>query len=283
MKTNKWIFASAIILLTACSSQDGEDFNVQSSMFNETAEVTMTFSPYDVEPMTRTATSIAEVVTRLDVWLVEGDNVIDIHQSSSDDGFGSVNVTLNNTKTYTLYAVGHKAAGAATLADGVISFPDDKVTHSMYYTQTFSPATTTNINALMNRIVAQFQFNTTDAVPAEVTKMQITIASVFDRWNTASGGTHQLDRVSTFQNFSTKNDGTVTFNIYAIVTDAQTTHNITVEAYDSNDQQIQSRTFTDVPLRNGYRTTYTGVYFIDTPTAAAFTVGDWNAYDVVEF
>ena len=283
MKTNKWIFASAIILLTACSSQDGEDFNVQSSMFNETTEVTMTFSPYDVEPMTRTATSIAEVVTRLDVWLVEGGNVIDIHQSSSDDGFGSVNVTLNKTKTYTLYAVGHKAAGAATLADGVISFPDDKVTHSMYYTQTFSPATTTNINALMQRIVAHFQFNTTDAVPAEVTKMQITIASVFDRWNTASGGTHQLDRVSTFQNFSTKNDGTVTFNIYAIVTDAQTTHNITVEAYDSNDQQIQSRTFTDVPLRNGYRTTYTGVYFIDTPTAAAFTVGDWNAYDVVEF
>ena len=283
MKTNKWIFASAIILLTACSSQDGEDFNVQSSMFNETTEVTMTFSPYDVEPMTRTATSIAEVVTRLDVWLVEGGNVIDIHQSSSDDGFGSVNVTLNKTKTYTLYAVGHKAAGAATLADGVISFPDDKVTHSMYYTQTFSPATTTNINALMNRIVAQFQFNTTDAVPAEVTKMQITIASVFDRWNTASGGTHQLDRVSTFQNFSTKNDGTVTFNIYAIVTDAQTLHNITVEAYDSNEQQIQSRTFTDVPLRNGYRTTYTGVYFIDTPTAAAFTVGDWNAYDVVEF
>ena len=283
MKTKKWIFASAIILLTACSSQDGEDFNVQSSMFNETTEVTMTFSPYDVEPMTRTATSIAEVVTRLDVWLVEGDNVIDIHQSSSDDGFGAVNITLNKTKTYTLYAVAHKAAGAATLADGVISFPDDKVTHSMYYTQTFSPATTTNINALMNRIVAQFQFNTTDAVPAEVTKMQITIASVFDRWNTASGGTHQLDRVSTFQNFSTKNDGTVTFNIYAIVTDAQTTHNITVEAYDSNDQQIQSRTFTDVPLRNGYRTTYTGVYFIDTPTAAAFTVGDWNAYDVVEF
>ena len=283
MKTKKWIFASAIILLTACSSQDGEDFNVQSSMFNETTEVTMTFSPYDVEPMTRTATSIAEVVTRLDVWLVEGGNVIDIHQSSSDDGFGSVNVTLNKTKTYTLYAVGHKAAGAATLADGVISFPDDKVTHSMYYTQTFSPATTTNINALMQRIVAHFQFNTTDAVPAEVTKMQITIASVFDRWNTASGGTHQLDRVSTFQNFSTKNDGTVTFNIYAIVTDAQTTHNITVEAYDSNDQQIQSRTFTDVPLRNGYRTTYSGVYFIDTPTAAAFTVGDWNAYDVVEF
>ena len=284
MKTNKWIFASAIILLTACSSNNEEEPSVFSGSpaENET-EVTMTFSPYDVEPMTRTTTSIADVVTHLDVWLVEGDNVIDIHQSSSNDGFGSVNVTLNKTKTYTLYAVGHKAAGAATLADGVISFPDDKVTHSMYYTTTFSPATTTNINALMNRIVAQFQFNTTDAVPAEVTKMQITIASVFDRWNTASGGTHQLDRVSTFQNFSTKQDGTVTFNIYAIVTDAQTLHNITVEAYDSNDQQIQSRTFTDVPLRNGYRTTYTGVYFTDTPTAAAFTVGDWNTYDVVEF
>ena len=242
----------------------------------------MTFSPYEVTELTRATTSISEVVTRLDVWLYEsGNEFASFHQSSN--GFGSLNVTLNKTKTYTLYAVAHKASGAATLADGVIAFPDDKVTHSMYYSQTFSPATTTNINALMQRIVAQFQFNTTDAAPASATKMTFTLAGVYNRWNVTSGATNSLDRVSTFNNFSKNANGTVTFNIYAIVTDAQTTHTVTVKTYDANDQELQSRTFSDVPLRNGYRTTYTGVYFTDTPTAATFQVGDWQEFAAVNF
>ena len=73
------------------------------------------------------------------------------------------------------------------------------------------------------------------------------------------------------------------FNVYAIVTDAQTTHDITVTALDENDQEVQTRTFEDVPLRNGYKTTYRGTFFIDTPASAGFTVDDWNEYDVVEF
>lgn len=267
-------------MLTACSSDNMEEPSVLSGSpaENET-EVTMTFSPYEVTELTRATTSISEVVTRLDVWLVEGDNVIDIHQSSSDEGFGSLNVTLNKTKTYTLYAVGHKADGAATLADGVISFPDDKVTHSMYYTQTFSPATTTNINALMNRIVADFRLDITDDFPAECKSLRFTIANVFNRWNVTTGGTHSLDRVSTINYGGTS----AIFNVYAITTDTQTTHDITVEALDADEVVIQTRTFAAVPLRNGYKTNYRGTFFTDTPTAAAFTVGDWNAYDVVEF
>ena len=244
----------------------------------------MTFSPYEVESMTRATTSIAEVVTRLDVWLYEsGSEVQAIHQSSSDDGFGSLSVTLNKTKTYTLYAVAHRAGGAATLADGVISFPEDKITHSMYYTETFSPSTKSSLSCLMQRIVAQFSFTTTDAAPEDATKMTFTLGSVYNRWNVSTGATNSLDRVSTFNNFSRKDDGTVGFNIFAIVTDAQTLHTVTVKTYDADDKELQSRTFTDVPLRNGYRTTYTGVYFTNTPTTAAFTVGDWQEFAAVNF
>ena len=267
-------------MVAACSS-DSEQANLSDN--SEPTEVTLTFSPYDVTPITRTATSISGVVTHLDVWLQEGGNTTDVHQASTDDGFGTVNVTLDKTKTYTLYAVAHKCTSDATLADGVISFPDDKVTHSLYYSTTFSPATTTNLSCLMQRIVAQFSFQTTDTKPADVAKMRFTIGSVFDRWNVSTGATHGLDRVSTFNSVSTNNDGTVTFNLYAIVTDAQTTHTVTVEAFTSGDVLKQTRTFTDVPLRNGYKTTYRGVYFTDTPVASAFTVEDWNSYDTVAF
>ena len=241
--------------------------------------VTITFTPYDMEPLTRTATSISDYCTHLDVWLSDGTTTTAVHQSSGDSGFGSLSLTLNKTKTYTLYAVGHKAAGAATLADGVISFPDDKVTHSMFYTTTFSPATTTNVNALMQRIVADFRLDITDDIPSAVKKLRFTIANVCDRWHVTDGGTHSLNRVSTI----TYGGTSAVFNVYAIVTDAQTTHDITVEALDDGDAVIQLRQFPSVPLRNGYKTTYRGSFFTDAAFTSTFTANDWIEYDTVDF
>ena len=266
----------ALALLASCS-QDSEGTNESQEQ-----EVTLTFSPYEVSEMTRATTSIATIATHLDVWIVEGSNTTEVHQSSTDDKFGYITVTLDKTKTYTLYAVAHKADGA-TLEDGIISFTNDKVTHAMYYSTSFSPGTTTNLSCEMQRIVAHFRFESTDVKPDDVSRITFTIGSVYDRWSVTTGATHGLDRESNFANVSTNNDGTVTFNLYAIMTDTQTLHTVTVEAFDANDQLKQSRTFSNVPLRNGYKTTYRGVYFTNTATAAAFSVGDWNLYDTVNF
>ena len=267
----------AAMVLTACE-KSSEECAVNGSVVDNQAEVTLTFSPYEMAAMTRAATSVASVVTKLDVWLVEGDNVTDIHQTTSTEGFGTITATLDKTKTYTLYAIGHKADGA-TLSDGVISFTDDKVTHSMFYTTTFSPATTTSLSCLMTRIVADFRLEITDDIPDAVKKLRFTLNGVFDRWNVSTGATHGLDRVSTINYGGTS----AIFNVYAIVTDAQTTHDITVTALDENDQEVQTRTFAAVPLRNGYKTTYKGTFFIDTATSASFLVDDWNEYETVDF
>ena len=278
----KMLKLMAAAVVAACSNTDYSEYTDNSA---HSHKVTLTFSPYQQEAMTRSAVSIADVVNHLDVWLYEsGSEVTAIHQTTSDATFGSVSVTLDKTKTYTLYAVAHKADGA-TLRDGVITFANDKVTHAMYYSTTFTPATTTNLSCLMQRIVAQFRIETTDAVPDAAKKIQITIDDVFDRWSITAGGTHQVNRVSTVAITSTANDGTVAINVFAIVTDTQTTHTVTVTAIDENDAEVQSaRVFSDVPLRNGYRTTYRGALFIDTGFAGTFTVeNDWNEYDVVNF
>ena len=269
------MIALASMLLTACSSDNMEEVEVMS----EPTDVQMTFSPYEMSAMTRAAVSIADVLTKLDVWIYEsGSEVTAIHQSALDAGFGSLTVTLDKAKTYTLYAVGHKADGA-TLSDGVISFTDDKVTHSMFYTTTFSPATTTSLSCLMTRIVADFRLEITDEIPTSAVKFRFTIASVFDRWNVTTGATHGIDRVSTINYGGTSS----IFNVYAIVTDAQTTHDILVEALDENDGVLQSHTFVDVPLRNGYKTNYRGTFFIDSPMSMNFTVNDWNEYETIDF
>ena len=271
------ILALAAMVLTACSSEN-EELRIKNE---ELSEVTLTFSPYQMEAMTRSAVSIAEVVTRLDVWIICGTDTVAAHQSNADVGFGSVSMTLDKTKTYTLYAVGHKCADAATLANGIISFPDDKVTHSMFYSTTFTPATTNSLSCLMQRIVADFRLEITDYVPAAVKKLRFTISSVYDRWSVTDGGTNQLDCTSTI-NYPA--NAMSVFNIYAIVTDAQTTHTVTVTALDENDQEVQTRTFSDVPLRNGYKTNYRGTFFTDAAFSSSFTVeNDWNEYDTVGF
>lgn len=276
----KFVFFAAVLMLAACSSDNVEE---QKSKVN-LQSVTMNFSPYTMESMTRTVTSIAGIVTHLDIWLYEnGNEVTSIHQSSGDSGFGSVAVTLDKTKTYTLYAVGHKCASDATLADGIISFPDDKVTHSMFYTTTFSPSTTTSLTCEMSRIVSHFRLETTDAVPDDCKKIRLTFSNVFDRWNVSAGATHQLDRVVLINVTSTASDGTIALNLYNIVTDVTTNHTVTVEALSESDAVIQSQTFAEVPMRNNYRTTYRGAFFTDADMSMSFFVNDWNEFDVVNF
>ena len=268
----RWAIVALFIgLMTGCSSDNDEP------RVMEPTEVTLTFSPYTMEAMTRTATSIASIVTHLDVWVTDGSTEVEAHQTNADDGFGTVSMTLDKTKTYTLYAVAHRGAESATLTDGVISF--DKVTHSMWYTTTFTPATTTSLSCLMTRIVSDFRLDITDDIPTACKSFRFTVNGIFDRWNVSTGGTHQLDRVSNISYAGTS----AIFNVYAIVTDAQTTHDITVTALDDNGQELQTRTFADVPLRNGYKTTYRGTFFIDTPMTMSFTINDWNEYDTVDF
>ena len=272
---NALLVMALAMMMNGCSADSGQPVD-------EPTNVTLTFSPYDIEPMTRAAVSIADVVTKLDVWIYEsGTEFASIHQTSSDAAFGSITVTLDKTKTYTLYAIGHKSEGA-TLDDGVISFTDDKVTHAMYYSTTFSPSSTTSLSCLMNRIVADFRLEITDDVPDECKKLRFTISDVYDRWSVTDGGTHSLNRVSTIGYGGTS----AIFNVYAIVTDAQTLHTVTVEALDADGNSLvpaQVKTFENVPLRNGYKTTYRGAFFTEENMTMNFTVGDWNEYDTVDF
>ena len=291
----KKLFLPALLLaglvVTGCSHEEPASINPNTeNTSTDWDTITISFSPaFDIstEPMqsrlvTRAA-NITTVCTHLDVWISHGDEVIDIHQSSSDADFGTITAVLDKRYTYTINAVAHKCDGDATLSDGVISFPDDKVTHSMVYQGTVSPATTTSLSAEMTRIVAQFKLETTDAIPDEAKKMRFTISDVYNRWNVSTGATNKLDRTSEVNIGSRRSDGTAVFSVYAIVTDAETTHTVTVSALDADDAVLQTRVFSGVTLRCNYKTSYRGEFFTDQDFTSTFTVADWNEYDVVDF
>lgn len=275
----KLTFIAAIVAALSLTSCEKEMLNQnKTDKQEEFVKVTMTFTPYEQQSMgtTRTVTSISEYCTRLDIWLSDGENITAYHQASVDDGFGTLSITLNLTKTYTIYAVAHRCTSDATLTDDVISFPDDKLTHSFFVTRQFTPTKGMSLDLTMQRIVAQFQFNTTDAVPDWCKSIRFTVYNIFDRWNVAGYGVHELNRVSTI-NISSKNqDGTVTCNVYAIVTSTSTNHDVLVEALDNNGAVQESHLFENVPLRNEYRTISSGAFFTDAASNFSFKADDWT-------
>ena len=264
----------AIAALTACTNDGASEV-----LNDETAEVRMTFAPYEVEPMMRAA--VGDYATRLDVWLYEGGTEVQaVHQQSTDEGFASLSVRLEKSKTYTVYAVAHKAVGAATLSNGMVSWPDDKVTHSFFYSQTFSPATTTTLNCLMERIVGNFRLEITDAVPADVARMTVDVGVSPTRWNVAGYGENAVGRVSSF---TPAVGSSPALSVFLLAGSEEEKRDVTVTAYDGEDAVVQQRVFEDVPIRAGYRSTYRGAFFTSGVVTMTFTTNDWMDYETVEF
>lgn len=270
-------------LLTMCAVMMSCSSDIENEPNNEM--VTLTFSPYEMESMTRATSSIADYCTRLDVWITDGTTTQDIHQLSSQNDFGTVAVTLDKTKTYTLTAVAHKCTEAATLTNNVIAFTDGKLTHAMVYTSTFSPGTTTTLSCEMTRIVGMFRMETTDAVPSGCAKMRF-VFNCNDQWNAATAtSSHQQDKEVSIGITSTHDDGTVALSFYVMPDNLTTTKNIDIvaTALTSSDAAIQQRTFTSVPIKAGYKTTYRGAFFTDQALTCTFTANDWSTFDTINF
>lgn len=262
------------VVFSSCTASENEVTDA------EPVEVLMAFQSYDVEPITRAA--VGDYATRLDVWVFEdGSQVQAVHQTSADADFGSVAMTLDKRKTYTLYALAHKSADETTLTDGVAQWTGEKVTHTFFYSETFSPATVTELSCAMSRIVGMFRLLITDEIPSAVAALRFDIPQAATRYNIFTGtNTNVTDRTTTIAWNGTGN----AFVVYILSgDDGATLWDITVSALDADGGVLQQRVFEGVPIRNGYRTQYQGSFFIDEGVGMSFTVGEWNDYDVVEF
>lgn len=287
-----FLMALAVATITACTKNDDPETDMPETVIHVDINddpiqehVTINFAPvYTMEPMTRGDLS-ASGMTRLDVWLYEGTTEISaVHQTSSDVGFGSVSQNLNKTKTYTLYAIAHKASDVCTLADGIIQWPDDKPKESFFYTTNFSPATASTLNCAMTRITGKFTLQTTDAVPDEVDHVRFIIKDTGTRFNVNRSPANIIDRQVDFATISRKTDGTTSFAFQILSTsDAPTNFEITATAYAADNSIVETKTFASVPIRNNYRTTYSGAFFTTSAMSLTFTADDWNDYDVVNF
>lgn len=269
----------ALLVFASCSQKQAEVQNPQ-----EEAKVRMSFAPakapQDADP------TLADFCNHLDVFIIEGTDTIDVHQTSSDADFGEVELSLNKTKTYKMVAVAHKNSGNASIANNILSFANEKVTHMLLGTTTFSPASTTDVECAMNRIVGQFKLEMTDVVPDGITQLDITTYQTGTRWNLSNNtATNIIDRLSQISFTARNNDGSASAVMYILpnnLTEASQ-FNIHVQAKTANGTVVEERTFENVSIRANYRTTYSGQFFVTTPMTFTFSVSNWNDFETVEY
>lgn len=285
----------ATIFCTSCSS-DSDDFQTSDTGQNVKGDelVTLSFSPYTMESMTRgsgDATGISSITTisRLDVFIINGDDVITVNRDKATDGntFGSnISVTLNKTKTYTIYAIAHKHSAPVTLENNIVTLPDDATTDCLFYSGTLTPATTTTVNCQMQRVVGMFYFWMIDDLLDGVTKFKFTVSGANTKLNVATGAsTNAATWTKTFASLSKADDGYYKFKVFVMSTDAESTIqvDINVQAFDADDNVVKERLFENVNIKNGYRTTYTGPFFTDADMSISFTAVDWYELETVDF
>ena len=250
--------------------------------------VTFTFTTTFMAPMTRAATAITDHANRLDLWITDGTETNEAHQTSTDTGFGTITMKLDKTKTYTVYVVAHNGASAVTLEDNTISFPNNKITKSYFYTNTFSPATTTNLDCNMSRMACQFKLETTDAFPEDAGKMKFIVYGVgttFDIENQASSNI--TDKETLYEKINVKEeDGTASFTVTFLADDLTETtlHNVRIQCLSKTDGSVlQEKYFTDLPFLAGNVTTCKGAFFTSGSFSMTFTAEDWDYLDVINF
>ena len=284
------------LVCTGCSQEEPEKVRVitvdnTTPAWDGTDTITISFArafEVNIEPMqSRTRGDISSSANHLDVWLIQGSDTTEVHQTSEDADFGTIKLSVNRQKEDTLKAVGHKCSAAAEMKAGVVSFPAGEIKHTIYGQHTFKPDTINgNFDMEMKRIVGMLRFDITDSIPSKVKTIRFGISNTPTQFQTADfTGIAKTNRTADFSNFNRRADGSATFTVYVIPDDltAQYKYDIEVSGLDKNGAAVESRAFSDVPIRANYRTQYQGSFFVTLALAFSFSIGDWQDYDVVNF
>ena len=128
-----------------------------------------------------------------------------------------------------------------------------------------------------------FKFTITDAIPNDVDHMRFDISESGTRFDVATfTSTNKVARIAIPSSMNpNQQTGYTTFNIFIMADEMDEIKEleISVQAVGANDAVIEQRSFSEVPIKNGWVTSYTGTFFVTTGMTINFTVGDWNLFD----
>ena len=273
-----WMALAPLLLATSCEKADFGDYeSSQSSGGN----LTITISPFekiDFEDglgakglsagISRSATSISEVCSRIDMGVYQDSAIVEsVTQTSDDEDFGTVSLSLD-PGNYHIVVVAHNGLVKCSVPKtfGDLYFSNNKVTDTFhYYGEIDVTEESQTLDVEVRRIVAMFRLRVTGDIPDDADSLNFYY----------TGGSTRIDPTTGYGTTNNKpNDyrlvetDVTDYEIYTIPHEDDDVLKIVVTAYDNDGKARIETTFEDVPVTVNQITQYSGDFF-----------SSWNSSD----
>ena len=225
------------------------------------------FERYEGEGATREVRDVTEVCSRLNFIVYQNDaKVKAVNQTKDSKDFGKVSLTLP-TGTYQVLVLAHSCAANPSQAHAEkIGF-----TNKSGFTDTFYHYGDLTVDAdgatmamSLKRATACFRLVTTDAKPSDVKRMRLYYTGGSGTLNAVTGYGCVKSKQYIIYNVGEETGG-LTLEAYTFLHDEEGQLNITVSAYDANENTLYEKELTDVPMKRNTITEYRGNLFDGSP------------------
>jgi len=173
--------------------------------------------------------------------------VRNINQKSSDESFGTIDISLDEGY-YELVVVVHSCKGNATITStNKISFPENKLTDTFaYYTDLKVNGNSTH-NITVERVVSMYKLTIKDAIPENVKRMKFYYTGGSSTLNASTGFGAVNSRQTEYRDIKERQGGQ-TFEIYTFPHSETDKLKMTITALDAKGEAYKEMILEDVPI-----------------------------------
>ena len=248
----KFMFFALALLVAACEKPilDEENSVVSSSAADANVILHMTqfeqttFDNSGNRAVTRAATDITELCTRLNIAIfnADGTKVKTVAQKEADSDFGTVALTLA-VGTYRLVVIAHNCDGSATItSEEKVTFPNNKVTDTFYYDGDLVVTDARqSYDLTLTRAVAMFRLVLTDEeIPSNVAKLKFYYTGGSSTFSPKDGYGCVNSKQTEIRLVPVGFPDGMSFDIYTLPhTEEDVLTKLTVTALDANDNTVK--------------------------------------------
>ena len=294
----KYIIPAAVAALcfSACSTEEpaappSEQSDVTIRLKADTTmteHVSITFNcrgfDFSTEPFAGTRALEADGKAMTDLWVLDYPNgqtapTIQIHQTSSDEDFGSptINLTVGSHHVYFIASRGQDA----TIDTDAHTITFGKVRDTFYMDYEINVTATSNgsRSVTLERIVTKFTAIITDAIPEGAAEFNMTPSQWYYGWDYVAGTpttatTSQAITINIPASEIGKTDELL--SIFGFSSDTEWTTDIALDCKTSTGSILGTATIADVPLKQNRITTFSGPLFSANGLTTVSLSTDWQ-------
>lgn len=241
-----------------------------------------------------TRSSIAESdLTKISFTIFDSNGNIVFSENQVKDvstHFGEMNCSLSSG-TYSIITVAHQSNAEVSVSPQSVTFEEDGLygkevsdTFSAYMSFSIGDEAEKNLDLNLDRVVALFQLECKDELPANIKSFKVLFSSGSNSYNPTTGLALNSKSKLMFYSVDSSNYGKpYQLSAYTFLPQDSVEMDITVTAVDTSNEEVKSYIFNKVMMARNKRVRAVGQFFQQTQTCAVNLNEDWYRSDVLEY